>query len=377
MRSAEFTEDFFEECAVVEVLGSRVVLAVLRGENMSLSTQGSKAPNVLPIPDDVVECNEEILTTQTWLEDGEFPRRYVDAASFPVTSIPDLAIGRVVHYHQGRSEGDMRKTAWVCIGPDQLALDEVNAITQEQLQTREELLRRRAADLRSERYYARTRIERLDPGQPFMLFENAEIRHRESGKPFMFIPDRIFVSEKRGPQRLRVAATILTPDDDEYFGWERRYTSNGAELLKELHRPFGDEELGVPMIKVDVYTSSPLGGHKKAREEQKLELTINGERYWSAVDPEYSLFADFEPDHDLLHMTDKGFDDYIEVERQSDGDLLYCDFQVAGRPKPNVFYRAPGSEELVRTGADSPVRVLLPLDLVVLGEIEAEFPGLF
>lgn len=38
MRSAEFTEDFFEECAVVEVLGSRVVLAVLRGENMLLST---------------------------------------------------------------------------------------------------------------------------------------------------------------------------------------------------------------------------------------------------------------------------------------------------------------------------------------------------
>lgn len=377
MSLPEFTEDFFEECAVIEILESRVGLAVLRGENMPLNTRSTKAPNALAMPDSVIECNDEILATQTSLEEGEFPRRYVDASHFLGISALDLTLGQVVHYHQGYSGDERSTTTHICVSPNRLTLDEVKAITEEQLEAREELLRRHVADLRSERYYERTKMERIDPHQPFRLFERAEIRYRESGEQFVFIPDRIFTSEKRGLERVRVVATILTPDDEEYSGWESRYSASGTEFVKELHQPFADDDLGVPMIKIDIYTSSPFGAHKKAREEQKLELTINGVRYWSGIDPEYHLFADLGPDHDVLHMTDMGFDDYIDVERQSDGDLLYRDFQAVGEPRPNLLYRAQGSEELVPTGNASPAKILLPLDLIVLGEIEAEFPGLF
>lgn len=376
MSSAEFTEDFFERCAVVEIVGQRVGLVVLHGVNAPEPTQYSKALDALPIPESVPECNDEVIVTQTQLEEGDFPRRYIDASQLVDASLTDLAIGQVVNFHQGHNR-DTHRLTQVHITPDQLTMDEIKVEVQRQLEARDEQLRRHVANLRSGRYYQRTKIERLDPSQPFRPFENAEIRHHDSGEPYVFIPDRVVASEKWGPQRIRVVATILTSDDEEYSGWENRFTPSGNEFVKKLHQPFEDEGLDVPLVKFDIYTSSILGGHKKAREEQKLELTINGERYWSQVDPEYLLFADFGPDYSVLHMTDKGFDDYIEVEAQTDGDYQYRDFQVVGEHRPNVLYRTLDSDELISTGNSSAVRILLPLDPAVLGEVEAELPGLF
>lgn len=368
--------DFFEKCAVTRIDQDRIELVVLEGENYPNGRRRSIALGSLALPADKAECDFELSQRADQLHDGLFPARYIAIGELTTEQSASLAIGKVVHWHQHTDGKEL------CISPEQIDTDQIHSTIRQQYEDRNTRIRKHIAQLTETAFYAKTTLERLQPHEPYFPFEKAEIRHREDGTEYIYVPDCLLVSERWGPRRLEFIARILPLAQSDYDPTvETLFTAEGHRYQIHAHQPYSTDKQSEPerFVKIEVVSSAPLG-HQKVHEEQKLEMWVNGVAYWATYDEEHFFLTRHDPSYEISYamgMLDQEDLDYImKYETTGRPNILYSRFNPVHDQQPNVLDATDDTEHPTPTSISYMAHIVVPFDLELLREICIEFPGI-
>jgi hypothetical protein len=267
-----------------------------------------------------------------------------------------LKPGVRIHEHQYRDETGYHWSEY-CIdrkiltpdAADSLILDSLSKVRERTLQRRLELM-----EIEAERFKS---MEKIEPGEPFQLFEGAEMVTDSWGISSLEIPDRLFqAGEGRTPVIVRVRAEAFSGGKDWFFvSSDDKSRGFDGYYVRELY-PLSDNAQPEPATEQLVCLEISVGNDNFFAHdltEQKIILRIDGRQFTGEPDEE---------DQILTQGADGTWpNSYRRFYPEDQQGPFHYPQEPGGPARPNI-----------RTGA----RIILPLDISTLSDIEAYFPGL-
>lgn len=369
-----YDEGVFEEAVVTGLDDRLVTCVVLRGivlarngvEDFYSNHAIHQDTNALPSTIDDCEHALDWRATKKADTGLGYHTKYVPRADL-VDGLDDLVrLGSVLHLHhvmvtEIATPIYTRKfyDTIYCLKPEPITKAEVERAIEAAYFASDEALRQHVDALHNRERALLKEFKTVQRGEPFKLFEGAELKQHDRFGAYIEVPDRVLTSDNGSIQLIRVrgrpyyarkpedAGTLFITFSEEHGG--HHYAMNDVYPLEEVGEDGLPADFSISRVRLEVTLYNPVRKTSRASaEEQRLTVRVDNDALGAVLN-----------------------DDRL-VGNQGYGGVLFDAFRLAAETEPNYSILSPGAPRLSFIPLGN--TVVLPADLELLVSLEAEFP---